>query len=252
MRRGVVARAVGTLCAAAPLASCARGARGAAAPPPLPPPPPRTADAGWDRDAARREVLVAALADLGGDPDEGPNAEVLVVDDVLQPQKTYEADYEPPAKRAADLVTLPGGRKVYRPDVAALGSDTFDDWVARSSPVPAPRDLAGTPRIEWLGRDDWKALPIKPAHYAHEPGSRWGTYRDRFPKSSPWLHVSDVGFSTSHDQALLQASRDSEGTSSGFWMLLRREGGRWSVAERRRTYIACGGGLSSAVTTTSD
>ncbi len=207
---------------------------------------PPVAAPSWDREAARREVLAAALDVFDKDPDTGRQQQVLVVvDDTLRPRRSYDAGHVPPSSRAADMAPLPDGRKVYRQRMEALAAGTFEDWVTHTTPTPAPKDLVATLPIEWFSEADWDALTAT-------SGSRWPAFRRRFPNAWGRVHLSDVGFSPSHDQALLQESHDYDTCSAGSWLLLQRKDDRWMVVDRASMFIACGCGAPSPVITPSD
>lgn len=196
----------------------------------------RSATPAWDREAARRAVLAAVLADVATGPDAEARGVVLVVDDTLQPSSVYDADHVPKPDRVGDVVPLPDGRKVYRPAIETLAAEAFDDWIAHTAPVPAPREITSPLPIEWFSEPPETESPA-PA-------------RPRTRESAGFVRVSDVGFSASHRQALVQAMHGTDGCSVGAWLLLEREGGRWKIVSRRRTFIACGCGLSPNITPT--
>jgi len=145
----------------------------------------------------------------------------LRVDDTLQPSRTYDEKYVPPAGRALDLVVLPGGKRAIRPMIEGIAEGTFEDWVARTPSSPAPRDLPTSLRIEWSSTT---ARQVAAAS----------------ARRSARITVSDVGFSTARDQALVEASGSSDSCASGSWLLLANKDGRWVVIQKRRTFIACG------------
>jgi len=187
------------------------------------------------------------------DPDTGEQPQVLVVvDDTLRPRRTYDAGFVPRSSRAADMASLPDGRKVYQPKIDTLAAGTFEDWVAHTTPTPAPKDLVAKLPIEWFSKADWDALKAQSGTSPPEFGLRWPAFMRRFPKAWGRVHLSDVGFSPSHDQALLQESHDYDACSAVSWLLLQRKEARWVVVDRARTFIACGCGQPSAVITPTD
>ena len=228
MRRSHRVAVLALIVAVAPLLAACRE-------PPPPPPPPAAAPLS-SREIARRAVLSAALDLFDKDPDTRTKEQVLVVvDEMLQPRRTYEPKDVPATSRSADVASLPNGRKVLRPKIDLLAAETFDDWVAHATAAtPAPKDLTAKLPIEWFSEAGWDALETRPKH------SPWRAFYRRFPKSWGWVHLSDVGFSRSQDQALLQESHSYDGCGCGSWLLLRRKDDRWVVIERKRTYIACG------------
>lgn len=72
-----------------------------------------------------------------------------------------------------------------------------------------------------------------------EDNAFWKKFHGRYPGSSGWIQLSDVGFSPTRDQALLQVA-ETRGlmAGEGYWVLLRREGGRWTLAQKKRRWIA--------------
>lgn len=194
----------------------------------------------WDRDLAVREVLTAVLDGVYVRPD----TRLLVVDETLDPDRYYGEKESPPAKRLADVVSLPNGTWIlrprseeFRPRIAGITPGTLEDWVAHSAPMGAPRSLSASRPIVWFSEGEWGALkpePVSGTRYTDALKARWRAFHARFPASSGWVHLSNVGFSPDHDEALLQASyRSGLGDSAGYWVLLRRDGVRWVVAGRQ-------------------
>ncbi len=189
------------------------------------------------REVARREVLAAVLDALYVEP----GTRVLVIDDDLSPDLGYAKDTPPRPDRAADAVTLPDGTWMYRPTLEGLAPETFADWLAHAARVPAPRDLAASRPIEWFTEASSRAIEpvvITPDGPAGESPA-WMGFHHRYPGSSGLVHLSDVGFSPRGDQAVLQASSLAGGLAgSGWWVLLRRQGGHWVVVVKKRTWVA--------------
>ncbi len=222
-------RAIRSLAALAlPILLGACGAGGAGRPGPGPIQAPE-----FDRDAERTAVLVAVL-----EQDCMPEGtRILVVDDTLAPDPIELADDLPP-EFPGERLPLPGGHTVLAPDLQGLSRDTFDDWRSRAAVRPAPKDLRAALPISWFSDAAWTRL-AEEAREATPRGDRWKAFHARYPGSSGWVRMSDVGFSQAGDQALVQTSTGWDWEAgSGRWLLLRHVGGRWVVVERQETWIA--------------
>jgi hypothetical protein len=194
-----------------------------------------------NRDDARRGVLSAVLDALAD-----PESRLLVVDDTLRPGRFKGSDVEVPASGAARAYFLPDGRWILRPDIEGVTPEIFEDWLAHIAPAPTPRDLVASRPIERLSADGYAALfPKKRGDVTPSAGEEnedlvSRPFRRRYPGASCYLHLSDVGFSPSSDRALVRAVTHHPRTFSGLWFFLRREGDRWVVVEKRRSWISCG------------
>jgi hypothetical protein len=168
----------------------------------------------FDREAERRAVLEVALE---YHREEGILR--LVVDPVLE---AVGDDYVLPSKFDAE------------------GEGVRADWTAHAKTRPAPEDLRAAVPIEWFSGDDMASL-------THEGGlilpgdldTRWVAFHERFPASSGWISLSDVGFSKSRNEAAVYVGRQRAPLiGSGHCLLLRKRGGRWTIVADATAWVS--------------
>jgi len=72
-----------------------------------------------------------------------------------------------------------------------------------------------------------------------ENGSRWERFYERYPKSFGYIAVSRVGFNPDHDQAFLYAAVSCSGLcGEGYYVLLTKKGGVWSIRRKSMLWIS--------------
>lgn len=192
----------------------------------------------FDRELARRAVLVAVLEALHRRKD----TRRFVLDPMLAPDRldlAWDAELEK-SFSPGGWMTLPDGRRMLRPGLKNLDAGLLADWAAHTKPTPTPRDGVASLPIEWFTEADWKALRSEPAPAKGDDlEDRWGAFHRLHPQSSGWITLSDVGFSADGTQALVQTSSLSGGLDgSGHWVLLRRVDGVWTVAEAYESWVS--------------
>ena len=137
------------------------------------------------------------------------------------------------------------GKMMFRPRIEFLSPTTLEDWLAHTTPIATPRALTASRPIEVLTATVWGEL-IASSRLRADEGSMgppdaayWKEFHLRYPGSSGWIQLSNVGLSPTRDHALLQAG-ETRGLMSGagYWVLLRREGGRWSIVQRVKRWIS--------------
>ena len=72
-----------------------------------------------------------------------------------------------------------------------------------------------------------------------DKGSRWQGFYERYPKSNGFISVSRVGFNPDHSQAFLYAAASCGGLcGEGYYVLLGKDGGVWSVKRKTMLWIS--------------
>ena len=70
-------------------------------------------------------------------------------------------------------------------------------------------------------------------------GEGWNRFYRLYPKADGLFTLSRVGFNTQKDQALIHVGNQSHWLSgAGFYILLRKVGGKWEIAHEVPTWVS--------------
>jgi len=117
-----------------------------------------------------------------------------------------------------------------------VDDETIDDFKRKKSDSVSLEPLFSFPAKQVLVSDHKSAGLFRRARHIDRS---WTGFYKRYPNSVGFISMSRVGFNGNHDQALLYIARFCGGLcGEGYYVILDKERGAWSVKEKTMLWIS--------------